>query len=256
MGQDVFDNNTVSVIMPAYQSGAYIKEAIESVVSQTYGDWELLIYNDGSTDDTGAIAGSYAEMDPRIKVLGGGVNKGIVHARNASIEQACGRYIAFLDSDDAWKPQKLAVQLEFMGINDCPFCYSSYEYMYENSEKSGKKVMPRKKASYVSLLANNYIGMLTVVIDRKKVPGVSFELIHHEDLVLWLRLLKQGVGMMGTGESLAFYRIRRGSLSGNKIRAGKWRWNIFYRVEKLGLVRSAGYFVLYAFNSIRKRPIL
>ncbi|MFO7612184.1 MAG: glycosyltransferase family 2 protein [Clostridia bacterium] len=257
MSPDVFDNNTVSVIMPAYQSEAYIKEAIESVVSQTYEDWELLVYNDGSTDATESIAVSYSEKDPRIKILDGGSNKGLVNARNSSVSEAKGRYLAFLDSDDIWKPEKLKTQVEFMGINDCPFCYSSYEYIYENGERAGKRVNRTKKmASYGSLLANNYIGMLTVMIDRKQIQRIEFPMIHHEDLALWLRLLKQGVVMMGIKQSLAFYRIRKSSLSGNKIKSGKWRWNIYYRAEQLGFLRSTWYFVLYMVNSIRKRPLL
>ena len=249
-----WDNDTVSVIMPAYYSEDTISPAIESVMAQTYSNWELLIYDDCSGDRTLDIAMEYSNKDDRITVVKGNLNSGVASARNKAVKMAGGRYISFLDSDDLWKTDKLQKQIAFMKRNDCAMCYTSYETMDSHGNGTGKIITGlHKEADYESLLRNNYIGTLTVIIDRKYINDFHFTSNRHEDYLLWLDFVKNGYRLMGLDESLAYYRVSNRSLSGNKIKAAIWRWKVYSKIEKLGIARSLYYMFLYTMNSIAKR---
>lgn len=249
-----WNSNLVSVVMPAYFSEATISGAIDSVIDQTYTNWELLIYDDCSGDGTLDLVEKYARNDARIRVVVGNENHGVASARNIAIVNAKGRYISFLDSDDKWKPNKLQMQLDYINKNNCDICYSSYDLIDSKGRDTGKKInIPQTLADYKSLLKNNYIGTLTVMIDRMKVGNIQFRRNRHEDFLLWLSFVSQGYKIMGITESLAKYRVSYGSLSGNKIKAAVWRWKVYYKIEKLGLFHSLYYMVVYTFNSIVKR---
>ncbi len=250
-----WDNEIVSVIMPAYYSEKTISGAVESVIAQTYENWELLIYDDCSGDGTFEIARKFSETDSRILVVKGIFNSGVSSARNKALEMARGRYISFLDSDDRWKAEKLEKQLNFMRRNDCAMVYSSYELMDSRGMATGKLISSfNKTADYDSLLRNNYIGTLTVLIDRQYIQNdIYFSDSRHEDYLLWLYFVKKGYKLMGMEESLAFYRVSANSLSGNKLKAALWRWRAYRRIEKLAFMRSIFYMVIYTMNSIAKR---
>lgn len=244
----------VSVIMPAYNSERYIFDAVKSVMRQTYENWELIIQDDYSTDGTVKIAEKAAGKDQRVSIAIGKKNSGVAMTRNAAIEKARGRYIAFLDSDDIWEAQKLEKQLEFMKQNTCALSYSSYKFINEDGLlKNKKNVRINKEAGYTALLKNNFIGMLTVVIDRQKTGAVIFAGERHEDLILWLDYAKRRLQMKGIDEPLALYRISGKSLSGNKLKSAVWRWRIYRKTEKLNLPRSIFYMAFYTVNSILKR---
>lgn len=244
----------VSVIMPAYNSGKTISSSMESVVGQSYENWELLIYDDASCDNTLEKVYEYNKEDKRIKIFEGKKNKGVSFARNRLLQEASGRYIAFLDSDDRWKSDKLEKQLSFMEQTGCGFCYSGFELMDETGKISGKTMdIPGKKADYKALLKNNFIGMLTIVIDTELTGKISFSSKRHEDLILWLSLARKDVQMLGIGETLAYYRISGKSLSGNKLKSAVWRWKVYYSTENLGIFKSLYYMSIYICNSILKR---
>lgn len=249
-----WNNEIVSVIMPAYYSESTIASAIESVMVQTYTNWELLIYDDYSGDRTSEISKQYAAGDNRIHVVSANENRGVASARNQAIDKATGRYISFLDSDDKWKPEKLEKQIAFIKKHECGMCYSSYELMDSSGKCTGKIINIRNEmADYKSLLKNNYIGTLTVVIDRRQIQNISFSSNRHEDYLLWLHLVKNGDKLLGLNESLAYYRVSGKSLSGNKIKAALWRWKVYYKLEKIGLIKSLFYMAAYTGNSVIKR---
>ncbi|HPQ47472.1 MAG TPA: glycosyltransferase family 2 protein [Clostridia bacterium] len=249
-----WSNEMVSVIMPAYNSEGTISSAIDSVIAQTYTDWELLIYDDCSNDGTCNIAAGYSGRDKRITVVRGDRNAGVASARNKALEMAAGRFISFLDSDDLWKADKLRKQVDFMHETGCSLCYTSYELMNSSGTGTGRIVKSvYKEADYKSLLRNNYIGTLTVLIDRNCIDEINFTSNRHEDYLMWLDFVKKGYSLMGLDESLAYYRVSRGSLSGNKMRAAAWRWNVYRNCEGITFGRSLLYMAIYTFNSIAKR---
>lgn len=245
-----FDRNIVSVIMPAYNCEKFIATSIEAVNSQSFPNWELLISDDGSTDGTVDVIRAWAAGNPRIQLLVNGGNRGPAHARNAAIEAATGRYIAFLDSDDLWKPQKLERQIAFMKDRDIAFSYSSYDRIDEAGNYINTHHV-KKPVTYHDLLKSCVIGCLTAVYDTEKVGKVYMpDIRKRQDFGLWLRILKMVDAGHPIPESLAQYRVRSGSVSANKLTAAKYTWSIYRDVEKLGLARSAYYFAHYAANGV------
>ena len=248
-----YDDGLVSVIMPAYNSEKYIKAAIESALSQSFEKLEIIVSDDASIDQTVKIA-EQLSGDGRIKIIKNANNGGVAAARNKAIEKSRGRYIAFLDSDDMWKKNKLEIQLAHMKSTDCGLCYSSYGYVDSNGKSyNSKNARIKASADYKSLLKDNFIGMLTVVVDRQKTGEISFSQQRHEDLILWLELTKKGVSMSGIDQSLALYRVSNQSLSGNKAKAALWRWRLYKNSQKLNLLQSLWYMGFYTINSILKR---
>lgn len=244
----------VSVIMPAYNSSSCISAAIDSVLKQTHTNLELVIYDDASIDDTLLIAESAGVRDSRIKIIKGERNCGVAGARNNAIKESKGRYLAFLDSDDVWKPEKLELQLNHMTKTQCDLCYSSYDFIDSKGKHLDRKSARIKdRADYKSLLKDNFIGLLTVVIDRTRTGEIEFSSDRHEDLILWLSLSKKGYILSGLNKPLASYRVSASSLSGNKMKAAKWRWEVYRRSEKLNILSSIWYMSFYIFKSLYKR---
>ena len=216
--EEKYIDDLVSIITPAYNAAAYIAETIESVLAQTYPNWEMLIVNDCSKDNTAEIVQSYAKKDKRIKLINLKQNSGAAVARNTAIQNAKGRYIAFLDSDDLWKKEKLQKQIQFMQKNGYAFTYTSYEHFKETKENVHNQVQVPKNLNYNQALKGNQIGCLTVMLDRKQIQNIHFTTQKHEDYILWLNILKQGITAYGMQESLALYRTGNNkSISGNKL---------------------------------------
>lgn len=242
-------SDLVSVIMPAYNSRALLAESVRSVMTQTYPGWELLIVDDASSDDTLALAHELAREDQRIRVLPLQQNQGVAEARNRGIAAARGRYLAFLDSDDLWLPNKLSVQIEFMRHSGAGFSFTQYRRIGRDGAL-GRPVRVPRKAGYRRLLRGNVIGCLTVVIDRDQIPEISMPQIKHEDYVAWLHALKRGNIAWGIQQDLARYRVTAASISANKKHSAGWTWNIYRRVEGLSLIESAWYFLNYVAHAI------
>lgn len=246
----------VSIIMPMHNSAHYLHESIDSVLTQTYQDWELLIIDDASIDDSVAIANEYAEQCDRIKVFR---NPHPIHMpsapRNIGVKKAKGRYIAFLDSDDVWFPQKLEQQLSFFADSRVAIVFSNYEKMDENSVRANRIISASPQATYTSLLKGNIIGNLTAIYDTEKVGKIDIQDIRHEDYALWLSILKKGYIARNTQTVLAAYRESSQSVSSNKLKVTAWQWDIYRNVEHLSIARSAYYFCFYAIKAFRKSII-
>lgn len=246
------DNNLVSIITASHNSSRFIAQTIESVLAQTYMQWEMILIDDGSTDNSSEIIRSYMHQDDRIRVIQLEKNSGPAIARNTAIENARGRYIAFLDSDDLWLPEKLEKQIAFMQQYQVDFSYSAYDLMNEEGHPKGTFFVP-EKLSHDDLLKTCSIGCLTAVYDTHKIGKVMMPLfLKRQDYGLWLKILKQIPFAYGINEPLAVYRIRKNSISGAKLKAASYQWRIYREAEQMNFVRSAYYFVHYAINGIRK----
>ncbi len=249
------NDNLVSIITPLYNSEEFVRETIESVLKQSYQNWEMIIVDDSSSDNGPAIVKEYSKLDPRVKLIRLEDNSGPAIARNAAIEESRGRYIAFLDSDDLWKEDKLEKQIEFMQENDIAFSFSSYQKMDEAGTKEGIIKVP-KEVSYSQLLNTNIIGCLTAIYDTKELGKVYMPNIKkRQDYALWLKILKRDIVAYGFQEPLAYYRVRNNSVSSNKLKAAGYQWRIYREIEELNIVKSLYYFIRYAYYGFRKYKI-
>lgn len=245
-------NPLVSVITPAYNAERFIGETIESVLKQTYKNWEMIIVDDKSTDNTVNIVKSYAERDSRIKLIELEENSGSAIARNTAMDHANGRYLAFLDSDDQWIENKLERQVEFMKENDIAFSFTKYVRMTEDGKVTNAISKVPEKVDYNQLMKHCVIGCLTVMLDREKIGNERMINIRtRQDYVFWLTLTKKGFIAYGLPEVLAKYRVVKNSISSNKLKAAKQNWNVYYNIEKQGLIKSLWYFSHYALISIK-----
>jgi glycosyltransferase involved in cell wall biosynthesis len=242
----------VSVIMPAYNSEQFLVQSVRSVMAQTFSDWELLIIDDASKDQTLAISQQMADADSRIRVIPSLKNAGVANARNLGMAGARGQYLAFLDSDDLWLPAKLKTQTAFMQAHKAAFTFTQYR-RFSSTGFLGSPVKVPARVDYKQLLKGNVIGCLTVMIDRCKIPDFSMLSVRHEDYVSWLQILKQGHVACGIQEDLARYRFSSTSLSGNKSRSAAWTWDIYRKIEKLSLAESTWNFLNYAARSLYVR---
>ncbi|MDA9201819.1 glycosyltransferase [Flavobacteriaceae bacterium] len=220
----------VSIITPSYNSEEFISQTINSIINQTYSNWELLITDDCSNDLSTEIIKSFVKKDNRIKLYTLDYNSGAGVARNNSIKYSNGKYIAFCDSDDQWLPNKLEKQIAFLKENNLQFSYSSYKVCNEEDEIVGSVICP-KEVSFRKMLNNNYVGCLTAIYDSEKLGKFYMSKIRNrQDWVLWLNILKNSGPAMGLTEPLAIYRERSSSISSNKIKQFKFNWNV-YRKE-------------------------
>lgn len=248
----------VSIITPLHNAEAYISNTIGSVLHQTHQKWELIIVDDMSEDDSVQIVENFSKNEARIKLIRLRENSGAAVARNTAIEAASGRYIAFLDSDDVWLPEKLECQLAFMQQNNYPFSFSAYERIDENDESLGLVGVP-EKVSYKQLLKTSVIGCLTAMYDTVYFGKVMMPLIRkRQDYGLWLKLLKQTDFAYGLQTPLGQYRVRRDSISANKLNTSTYNWRIYRQVEKLSFLASCYYFSHYAVRGLlrTKFPVI
>lgn len=245
----------VSIITPSYNAESFIGKTIKSVQNQTFENWEMIIVDDCSKDSTIDIVNKFSELDSRIKLVLLKENSGAAIARNTALKLAKGRYIAFLDSDDLWKSNKLEKQLNFMQKYNYAFTYSAYELMGENGELLNKVIDVPDKIDYKGLLKNTIIGCLTVVIDREKVAAFQMPNIRtRQDFALWLQILRENdITAYGIKEPLAIYRLVFGSISSNKFKTAKRNWFVYRKIEKLSLPYASWCFVNYAYYALIKR---
>ncbi len=247
-------NSLVSIITPSYNSANFIKECIESVIAQTYTNWEMLIIDDCSRDDSYLLIKELAKQEWRIKYFLLDKNIGAAGARNVAIRKAKGKYIAFLDSDDLWESQKLEKQISFMQTEDIAFSFSAYQPMSEDGLEFYSIIHAPKIVTYSSYLKNTIIGCLTVVIDREKTGNFEMPNIRSShDMALWLLIMKRGFHGYGIDENLAKYRVVSNSNTSSKLRAAKDVWKVYREIEKLSFFYSSWCFLNYAFNAFLKR---
>lgn len=244
----------VSIITPTYNAEKFLEETIQSVLNQSFKNFEMIIVDDCSKDRSVEIAEKYASLDERVKVYKLEKNSGAAVVRNTGIERAKGRYIAFLDSDDLWDKDKLEKQIAFMKTKDIGFSFTAYRLMDEEGGNLNKVVSAPAEITYKDLLKNTVIGCLTVVIDREKIGDFRMPLVRAgQDTATWLSILKKGNVAYGLNEDLASYRKVKGSISSNKIKALKRTWNTYRNIEKLRLIPCVYYYANYVIRAIIKR---
>ena len=243
----------ISVVMPAYNAAATLEASMRSALDQTHREVELLVVDDRSTDGSWELVQSLAREDARVVPIRQPRNGGVAAARNAGIEAATGRYIAFLDSDDRWYPDKLQVQLASMRAAGARVGYTAYERV----DQAGRRlstVRPPARVRHADMLLGNSIGNLTGMYERA-LGDMRFGRWGHEDYVFWLQVVRAaGEAVCADPDRvLASYLVRPGSLSANKFRAMAWQWRIYRQAERLGLLRSGWCFANYAVRAVAKR---
>ena len=245
-------NPVVSVVTPMHNAADTIKESVDSVRAQTFQAWEMIVVDDGSEDASVAIVRDIMREEPRLRLLQNDTAKGAAAARNKAIEAAKGRYIAFLDADDVWLEHKLETQLDLMKKNDAAMVYSPY-YIADETLSRRRLFVPPPRVAYEDLLKTCSIGCLTAMYDSKKVgkrlmPDIS----RRQDYALWLQIVKEFGSAISTDEPTALYRLMRGSVSSNKLRAAIYQWKVYRDIEKLPWHQAIYYLGWYAWYGIKK----
>ncbi len=245
----------ISIIVPVYNTEQFIRETIESVQSQTYTNWELLMVDDASTDKSIEVINGFQQEDGRIKLIHHKYNQGVAKARNTGIEMAKGVFIAFLDADDLWAPTKLTQQLEFMQNLECAFSFTGYQFADEKGIANGPIVAIPATMRYKDALKNTTIWTSTVMfnLDKIKKQAIQMPSIPSEDMATWWRILRSGYVAYGLQSTLSLYRRSGKTLSSNKFTAIKRTWSLYRMQEKLTIPQSLYYFCWYIFNATLRR---
>ena len=233
----------VSIIMPSYNTGKFISKSIESVIKQTYRNWELIIVDDGSSDGTREIVQKYIS-DKRIIFIENPVNFGAAVSRNRALGMAKGRYVAFLDSDDIWMPDKLARQVRFMAANEYRFSYTCYEEIDENDRRLGRIISGPVRISRRKMYQYCWPGCLTVMIDRRGIKteeAVIKDIRKNNDYAMWLKISRKADCYL-LNDILAGYRKRNGSISNHGyLELIKWHYRMFRNAEGMNAPLSVYY---------------
>lgn len=247
----------ISIIVPVYRAEKVIEETMDSVMAQTCQDWELLMVEDAGGDGTAEKIEKYIREhgESRIRLIRQPENGGAARARNRGLQEAEGRYIAYLDADDIWEPEKLERELRFMREKDAAFVFTGYEFADENGRGTGKVVHVPETLNYRQALSNTTIFTTTVLFDTKKIPKELLEMpdVKSEDTALWWKVLRNGYMAWGLNENLARYRRAGKSLSSNKLEALRRIWNLYRNVEGLGVLSSGAHFCLWALRAVKRR---
>lgn len=248
----------VSVVMPCYNAEKYIRESIDSVINQTFKDWELIVVNDGSKDGSLSIIQEYASKDQRVRFVDCKTPSGSPsEPRNIGIRNSQGRYIAFLDSDDIWTSEKLESQLNLFSQGDYIIVYCNYESITEDGERMNRINKEPKSCDYHQLLKFNCIGCSEAIIDTEKIGKPEFKKVGHEDYLYWLMIMKNGGIAANTNKVQLLYRERTSSVSSDKFQAVRWTWHIYRKELKLPLLKAIYCFSCYVIKGIeRHRKII
>lgn len=272
----------ISVIVPVYGAEDYIAKTVAMVEAQTFENWELLLIEDASPDKSAQVVRSALagcgqqdvsadlsgqisnvrtaevytdEQDRRILLLCKEKNEGAAAARNTGLKLAQGRYIAFLDADDVWFPDKLAREFAFLQERQAGFVFSAYEFGTQDAAPTGKIVHVPPVLTYKEALSRTVIFTTTVLLDRERIADelIEMPLVESEDTATWWQILRAGHKAYGLDETLAIYRRPPKSLSSNKIKALRRIWNLYRRQERLSVFRSLRYFIPWAFRALARR---
>lgn len=245
----------VSIITPTFNAGKFIASAITSVQNQTYTNWEMIIIDDCSSDGTVDLVTEIIKIDPRVKLIKLQNNSGTGIARNTGLKEAAGAFIAFLDSDDLWKPSKLEKQLAFMKVNNQPFTFSFYDCINEQSEPIGKLVQAPLNLSYFQLFFCNFVGNLTGIYEVSffgKIPIASTR--KRQDWMMWLTILQKVGSAKPVPESLASYRVRKNSISASKFDLIKYNFAVYRNFHKLNLFVATIIMAGFLFTQLIVKP--
>ena len=246
-------DNLVTVIMPAYNSAAFIETAIRSVMAQTYDAWRLLVLDDGSTDDTVERVQRLAEEDSRITLIINEQNYGVARTRNRGLDMCQEGYVAFLDSDDCWHPEKLESQIRLAGESGADILYSSYAIVDDSGRPCCRPYTVPQEADFNLLLRENVIGCSATMLSPRAARKYRFTLgYYHEDYCLWLRMLRDGCRAAGCPQVLTMWRLSKGSRSFNKYNSACQRWRIYRDYLQLPLGKCIVPFIGYAVSGFKK----
>lgn len=246
------DFGLISIIMAAYNAEKTIEQAINSVLSQTYTNFELLVVNDCSTDRTAELVKSIAAKDSRVRLISNVKNNGVSYTRKHGLEEAKGSWIAILDSDDAWAPEKLEKQIDFQRRTNADLLFTGSAFMDSEGHPIDWYLHAPKEVTYRQLLKQNVLSNSSALV-RKELYAKYYAIGDgmHEDFAIWLSILKEGKKAYGVDEPLLIYRIAKSSKSGNKVKAARMNWST-YRYVGLNLMEAIYYECWYIFNGIRK----
>ena len=243
----------VSIIIPLHNSEKHISATIDSVLNQTYPHFELIIVDDRSTDNGLAIVREYAEKDGRIRIIEQERNTGAAMTRNVGIRAATGRYLTFLDSDDIWFPHMIETSINNIKEHDCGFVFASYKMLDEELQPLFPDFIVPDKVDYHNILKQNCVSCLTAFLDIERLGKKEMPLIRkRHDLGLWVQYLKEIDHAVGIKEPLAIYRIRKRSLSRNKLSAMAYNWEFYTKYEQLGYIKSTYYLVHWMIRGVVK----
>ena len=243
----------VSIVTPVFNCAAYIAQTIQSVQAQTHSNWEMIIVDDNSTDNTVALIQQIAAHDSRITLLQNAGNLGPARSRNRAIKLAQGRYLTFLDGDDIWLPHFMETTLAYMQQHNCALVYGSYHRADENLQPMYTDYIVPPKATYNSLLRSCPISCMTTIMDLEKTGKFYMpDIPKRQDYGFWLSVLKKIKCAYGIQQPLAIYRIRKNSVSRNKYKAMLYVWKVYRDVEKLNMVYSTYLIINYTINGLLK----
>jgi teichuronic acid biosynthesis glycosyltransferase TuaG len=245
----------VSIITPTYNAEKFIRATIESVQNQTYQNWEMILVDDASTDETVKIISDFAEKDSRIKLFKLEKNSGNGFARNIALEKAVGKYIAYLDADDLWFPNKLEKQIEFLEENNLHFTFSFYDCIDEEGNSLNRRVEAPINLTYDELFFCNYVGNLTAIYDADYFGKIVIEATQkRQDWRLWLTILKQIQVTKPVPEPLAFYRIRKDSISSSKFKLIKHNFGVYREFHGFNFMFSVLLMTRFLFTQLIIKP--
>jgi len=248
-------NELVSIIVPTYNTEKFIRQTIESVQNQSYSNWEMILADDASTDKTVAIIEEFAKNDNRIKLFKLPENRGNGFARNTALEKAIGKYIAYLDADDLWFPEKLEKQIQFLKTNNLHFTFSFYDSIDEEGNSLNRRVESPNPLTYKELFFCNYVGNLTAIYDVEHFGKIKLESSEkRQDWRIWLTILKQIKSAEAVPESLAFYRIRKDSISSSKFKLIKHNFGVYRKFHGYNLFFSILLMMRFLFTQLVIKP--
>ena len=239
--------------MPAYNAERYIEEAIRSVQAQTMEKWELVVVDDRSTDGTAGLIRNLADQDSRIRPIFSQINRGAAGSRNLALDMCQGQYVAFLDADDLWYPQKLEKQLEKAANTGADIIYCSYALFDGSGKKCHADFIVEEQTTLERMLVRSVMSCSTVLLRASAIRANRFPTnLYHEDYAFWLDLLRSGFTAVGVTEVLASYRVVNGSRSFNKLKSARNRWRVYRDYLKLPLIPSVKAMTGYAINGLKK----
>ena len=253
----IMEQDMISIVVPVYRAEKYIEETMDCVRAQTYTDWELLLVEDCGPDQSRQRIEEYIQRtgDGRIRLLTHPTNLGAARARNLGVNEARGRYLAYLDADDLWVPDKLKKELAFLKERQAAFVFTGYEFADENGKGTGKVVRVPATITYKEALKNTTIFTSTVMFDMEQLSKEQLQMpqIKSEDTALWWRILRQGYVACGLDENLVKYRRAGKSLSSNKLEALRRIWNLYRKAEGMSVISSAWHFCFWAVRAVQRR---
>lgn len=248
-------NDLVSILIPTYNTEKFIRATLQSVQNQSYSNWEIILVDDASTDQTVSIIEEFAQNDNRIKLFKLEKNSGNGFARNIALEKASGKYIAYLDADDLWFPEKLEKQIRFLKAKNLPFTFSFYDWIDDDGNNLKRRVETPVPLTYNQLFFCNYVGNLTAIYDADFFGKIKLESSQkRQDWRLWLTILKQIKTAEAIPESLAFYRIRKDSISSSKFKLIKHNFGVYREFHGYNLVFSVLLMMRFLFTQLIIKP--